>query len=44
MWDQKVYNWTYIDVDLGLDYDPNTLNYDIAPTVTISKFKNYDER
>ena len=26
---QKVYNWADMDVDLGLDEDPNTLDHEI---------------
>ena len=44
MRDQKVYNWSDMDVDMILDDDPNTLKHEIKPTLTIRNFNNYIEK
>ena len=40
----KVYNWLDMDVYLGLDDEPNTINYAIVYIVTVRKYKNYIDK
>ena len=33
-----------MDVYYCLDDDPNTIDHEISPTVTVRKFKNYNKK
>ena len=44
MWDHKVYNREDMNVNLGLDYEPNNLDREIDPDVTIREFKNHKKK
>ena len=41
MWSHKFYNWSDMDVYLGLDNELNTIDHEIESTVTVRNFKNY---
>ena len=41
IWDQKVQIFAYMDVDLRMDDDSNTLDNKIEYTATVRKFNNY---
>ena len=36
----KVYNWVDMDLDIGLDYDPNTIDHKTDTDSTESMFTN----
>ena len=41
MWNHKVYNREDMNVNLGLDYEPNNIDREIDPDFTIREFKNH---